>query len=292
MLSTLQLHSLCFRQGWDDFSLHGSDQIPTPNIDALLSSGINLNRYYSAPMCTPARSSLMTGKYASRIGMQHYVIPNDQPYGLGLEHKLFPQYMRELGYGTYLIGKWHLGFYEERYTATHRGFDSSFGYNGGMIDYYKHESDSIGNPWHFLKGYDMRRNGTLAYDTIGRYATDLFTDEAVRTIRDHPLERPMFLYMAHLAAHAGNEDLSNQAPADEIAKFAYIANENRRAYAAVMSKLDQSVGRVVEALRDSGMLDNCVIGFFSDNGSPCKGELANYGSNYPFRGVRVFSLGL
>lgn len=202
-----------------------------------------------------------------------------------------PEYLRELGYRTCHVGKWHLGFFEERYTAIHRGFDSSFGYNGGMIDFYKHESDSIGNPWHFLKGYDMRRNGTLAYDTRGRYATDLFTDEAVRTIRDHAAaggDQPMFLYLAQLAAHAGNEDLSNQAPQDVIEKFGYIVDEKRRAYAAVMSKLDESVGRVVAALRETGMLDNCVVVFINDNGAPVKGELANYGSNYPHRGVSSF----
>lgn len=94
-------------------------------------------------MCTPARSSLMTGKYASAIGLAHYVIPNDQPYGLGLEHKTLPEYLLDLGYSTHMVGKWHLGFFREEYTATYRGFETFFGYQGGLVDYYDHTSDSI-----------------------------------------------------------------------------------------------------------------------------------------------------
>lgn len=85
----------------------------------------------------------MTGKYAAEVGMQHYVIPNDQPYGLSLDEKLLPEYLHELGYKNHMIGKWHLGFYRKKYTAIHRHFDSFFGYQGGLIDYYNHTSDSI-----------------------------------------------------------------------------------------------------------------------------------------------------
>lgn len=133
----------------------------------------------------------------------------------------------------------------------------------------------------------MRRNTTLAWDTQGQYATDLFTNIAVEKIRNHNKDQPLFLYLAQLAAHAGNEELTLQAPEEEIAKFSYIKDPFRRAYAAVMSKLDESVGRIVTALKETKLLGNSVIVFVSDNGSPVVGELHNAGSNYPFRGVSL-----
>lgn len=89
-------------------------------------------------MCTPSRSSLMTGKYPSNVGMQHFVIGGNQPWALGLDQKLLPEYLKEVGYKTHLVGKWHLGWYQQQYTPTNRGFESHFGYYVGAIDYYNH----------------------------------------------------------------------------------------------------------------------------------------------------------
>lgn len=131
----------------------------------------------------------------------------------------------------------------------------------------------------------MRRNLSVHWETRGTYATDLFTDKAIEEIEGHDKEKPLFMYVAHLAPHAGNENEPLQAPPDEIEKFAYIKDEKRRKYAATVSKLDQSVGRIVKALNDNDMLNNSIILFFSDNGSPVIGEHANSGSNLPFKGV-------
>lgn len=133
----------------------------------------------------------------------------------------------------------------------------------------------------------MRRNMTVDWSAKGKYSTTLFTEEAVRLIREHNTENPMFMYLAHLAPHSGNDDDPLQAPDEEIAKFGHIADPERRIYAAMVSMLDKSVGSVVAALRDKKMLENSIIVFMSDNGAKPDGIHANHGSNYPLRGVNT-----
>lgn len=121
-------------------------------------------------------------------------------------------------------------------------------------------------------GYDFRKNLSVHWLSDRKYATDLLTDEAVDTIAKHNKQKPLFLYMAELAPHTGNEFDPLQAPADEVDKFNYIQSQKRRIYAAMVSKLDQSVGRIVKALDEHNMLSNSIILFFSDNGAPVIGE--------------------
>uniref|UniRef100_A0A182Q886 Sulfatase N-terminal domain-containing protein n=1 Tax=Anopheles farauti TaxID=69004 RepID=A0A182Q886_9DIPT len=269
--------------GWNDVSFHGSNQIPTPNIDALAYDGIILNRHYVPPLCTPSRASLMTGKHPMNIGMQDHVIISDEPWGLGLDQKLMPEYFREAGYRTHLVGKWHLGFFRRAYTPTYRGFDSHFGYLGPYIDYWDH---SLQMNETSARGLDMRRNADVNYAANGTYATDLFNDEAVRIIRSHNDTRPLFLVLTHLAPHTGNEDDPMQAPEDEIAKFSYIQDPKRRTLAAMISRIDRGVERVYHTLEERSMLNNTIILFYADNGAPTVGIHANSGSNYPLRGQK------
>ncbi|KAJ6648070.1 Arylsulfatase B [Pseudolycoriella hygida] len=134
--------------GFNDVGFHGSDQIPTPNIDALGAYGINLNRYYVTPMCSPSRASLMTGKC-----------------------KIMPEYLKEAGYKTHIVGKWHLGYYKKEYTPTLRGFDSHIGYLCGMIDYYNHSltimvsilDDGVGRVVKALKKRKMLDNTIILF---------------------------------------------------------------------------------------------------------------------------------
>ncbi|XP_053973145.1 arylsulfatase B-like [Hylaeus volcanicus] len=272
--------------GWNDVSFHGSDQIPTPNIDALAYNGIILNNHYVSALCTPSRAALMTGKYPIHLGMQHSVIFPAEPRGLPLGEKLLPQYLKELGYKTHAVGKWHLGFFQKEYTPTYRGFDSHFGYWNGLQDYYTHITQELDPEFSSFRGFDMRRNLTVAWETMGKYSTDLFTKEAIQLINKHDANQPMFLYLAHLAPHKGNQNQLLRAPDEEIAKFSYILDPERRIQAAVVSKLDQSVGKVMDALRSRGMLENSIVLFMSDNGAPTEGVLSNQGSNYPLRGIK------
>ncbi|XP_029674615.1 arylsulfatase B [Formica exsecta] len=267
--------------GWNDVGFHGSGQIPTPNIDALAYSGLLLDRYYVTPICTPSRSALMTGKYPIHTGMQHGVLKGAEPRGLPLHEKILPEYLRELGYSTHIVGKWHLGFYKKEYTPTYRGFDTHTGYWTGHHDYYDHTA--VENPYW---GLDIRRGMEPAWDLHGEYSTDIFTKEAVRLIDNHNSSRPMFLYLAHAAVHSGNPYNPLPAPDEEVAKFKNIFDYNRRRFAAMLSKLDQSVGQVVEALHKNGMLRDSIIVFSSDNGGPAAGFNLNAASNWPLRGVK------
>ncbi|KAF2354381.1 Sulfatase N-terminal [Trinorchestia longiramus] len=269
--------------GWNDVGFHGSREIPTPNIDALAYSGVILNNYYVQPICTPSRSSIMTGLNPIHTGMQHATIGGAHPYGLPLDIQVLPQYLRELGYMPRAVGKWHLGFHHKEYTPTYRGFQSHYGYWSGRVDYYDHTADEKTNMW----GYDFRRDMNVAHDAYGIYATDLFTTEALSIITSHNTSTPLFLYLAHLAVHSGNPYSPLQAPPDYVNKFSYIADERRRKFAGMLTKLDESVGSVVKLLHERNMLDNTIIVFTTDNGGPAAGFNDNAASNWPLKGIKA-----
>ncbi|XP_064114170.1 arylsulfatase B-like isoform X2 [Macrobrachium nipponense] len=269
--------------GFNDVGFHGSTQIPTPNIDALAYSGVILQNYYVQPICTPSRSALLSGKHPIHTGLQCYTIGGPQPYGLSPSEILLPDYLSAFGYSAHHVGKWHLGFFTKEHTPTFRGFESHLGYWSGRIDYYDHTA--FENPGYW--GYDFRRNMTVADDCYGKYATDLFTDEAVNIIQKHNASKPLFLYLAHLAVHSGNPYAPLQAPKEIVEKFSYIEDENRRKFAGMLWKLDESVGHVIDALDRQQMLQNAVILFTSDNGGPAGGFNLNAASNWPLRGVKA-----
>ncbi|KAM7356270.1 uncharacterized protein ACRADG_002075 [Cochliomyia hominivorax] len=269
--------------GFNDVSFHGSNQILTPNIDALAYNGIILNRNYVPNLCTPSRSTLLTGKYPIHTGMHHFVIVNDEPWGLPLRERLMPEIFRDAGYSTNLVGKWHLGFYRKEMTPVYRGFDHHLGYYSGYIGYYDHMLKMLDRNY---TGLDMRRDLDMYPEASGIYATDLFTQEAVQIIKQHNVKKPLFLLMSHLAVHTGNENNPMEAPEEEIKKFGYIKDPKRRKYAAMLSRLDKSVGKTVQALSVRNMLNNSIILLYSDNGAPTLGIHANGGSNYPFRGQK------
>ncbi|XP_049270276.1 arylsulfatase B [Rhipicephalus sanguineus] len=136
--------------GWDDVSFHGSSQIPTPNLDAMAADGVILNSYYIQQACTPSRAAFMTGRYPMRIGMQGFAIDVAEAWGLPSNLRIMPQYLKDLGYETHLIGKWNLGYYTKSLTPMFRGFDSFYGYYNGEQDYYTH---SITYPLFLMLSY-------------------------------------------------------------------------------------------------------------------------------------------
>ncbi|MGR3698486.1 MAG: arylsulfatase [Roseovarius sp.] len=236
-------------QGWKDVGYHGSD-ILTPNIDALATGGARLTEFYAQPMCTPTRAALMTGRYPLRYGLQLGVIPSGGSYGLPTEEYILPQALKEAGYRTAMVGKWHLGHADIKYWPRSRGFDSFYGALVGEIDHFEHESHGI---------KDWYRNEELI-DEDG-FATTLFGQEAARVVEAHDGDAPLFLYLAFTAPHT-----PFQAPEEYLNRYPNIADEQRRTYAAMISAMDDEIGRLLAVLKAKGMRENTLIVFQSDNG--------------------------
>ncbi|XP_066269871.1 arylsulfatase B-like isoform X7 [Branchiostoma lanceolatum] len=276
--------------GWNDVSFHGSDQIPTPNLDSLAYSGVILGNYYVSPICTPTRSAIMTGRHPIHTGLQHGVISGATPFGLPLNETILPQYLKPLGYATHIVGKWHLGHHAWEFTPTYRGFDSYYGYLTGKDNYYDHTDDESNSKEEVrilgYKGLDLRNGTEPVWTENGTYSTELFATEAERIIASHDTSKPLFLYLPHQAVHSGNPDNPLQAPQKYIDKFPHIQHPGRRTFAAMVSALDDAVGNVTKALSARGMLENSVIIFTTDNGGPAAGFDMNYASNWPLRGVK------
>ncbi|XP_048480807.1 arylsulfatase I isoform X2 [Plutella xylostella] len=267
--------------GWNDVGFHGLNQVGTPNLDALAYSGRVLHNYYVNPICTPSRAALFTGKHPIHTGMQHSVLFDMEPRGLPLSEKLLPQHLKELGYSTHLVGKWHLGFFKKEYLPLNRGFESHLGFWTGRIDHFDHVSMEKGT-W----GTDFRRGFDIAHDLYGQYVTDIFTEESVKIIRAHNQSTPLFLTIAHSAVHSGNPPDPIRAPHRLVETFRGIEDLQRQKFAAVLSKLDSSVGAVTAALSAAGMLENTLLIFTTDNGGAAAGFNDNVGSNWPLRGVK------
>ena len=234
--------------GWNDVSYHGSE-IKTPYIDKLISSGVELDRFYVQPTCSPTRAELMTGKSAMRLGITRPISKN-QKLGLGLEEKILPQYLKELNYSTYLLGKWHLGSYIPDYFPTRRGFDYFYGYLTGGIGYWDHTHGG---------GHDWQRNEVgLREDG---YVTQLIKNDTLKIINDHDFTNPIFLNVNFGAPH-----IPNEAPEESVLKFSYIKDETRRLHAAMIHEMDNAIGEIIAALEKENVLKNTIVMFASDNG--------------------------
>ncbi len=235
--------------GWKDVGFHGSD-IKTPNMDALAAGGAKLEQFYAQSMCTPTRAGLMTGRYPLRYGLQTGVIFSAHPYGLPTDEWLLPQALREAGYKTAIIGKWHLGHADQKYWPRQRGFDHQYGPLIGEIDYFTHQQHDV---------VDWFRNNKQVVEE--GYSTTLFGNEAVKLIREQDASVPLYLYLAFNAPHA-----PYQAPLEYLDQYKHIDDPNRRAYAGSITAMDDQIGRVLAALEQKKMRQNTLVVFMSDNG--------------------------
>jgi arylsulfatase A-like enzyme len=235
--------------GWKDVGFHGSD-IKTPNLDKLAAAGAKFQQFYAQPMCTPTRAALMTGRYPFRYGLQTAVIPSSHTFGLATDEWLLPQALQEAGYYTAIVGKWHLGHADPKYWPRQRGFDYQYGPLIGEIDYFTHEQHGV---------VDWYRNNKPVKEE--GYSTTLLGNDAVKLINAHDPSVPLYLYLAFNAPHT-----PYQAPPEYLDRYKEIADPSRRAYAAMITALDEQVGRVIEALESRKIRDKTLIVFQSDNG--------------------------
>jgi len=234
--------------GWDDVGYHGSE-IRTPEIDALAAAGVTLGQFRSQPTCTPTRAALMTGKSPQRMGIYRQFAKNST-HGLPTTETTVADYLGGAGYQTWLVGKWHLGHAAQKYLPTARGFDHFYGHVTGGIGYWDHVHGG---------GLDWQRNGLTLREE--GYSTHLLTKEAIKLIQRRDQSRPFFLYASFNAPH-----LPNEAPAKTVEAYRHIENPHRRVHAAMVTELDQGVGKIVAMLKQEGIFDNTLIWFMSDNG--------------------------
>jgi arylsulfatase A-like enzyme len=249
--------------GWNDVGFHLGD-VSTPNLDRLAKEGVDLEGLYTLPLCTQTRAAIMTGRYPFRYGLQHGVIRLESEYGLPLTEHLMPEELKEVGYGTYLIGKWHLGHHAPEYLPMARGFDYHYGNYCAGVDYFTHT---------FMGVPDWHKGAEPAFEE--GYATTLLTEEAVRVVEEHDASKPMFLELAYTAPHT-----PVRVPPSALQISDPSEDPTRTQYKAAVTEMDKGIGEVIAALEKKQMIDDTIIVFLSDNG----GEESNGADNKPYRG--------
>ena len=240
--------------GYADCGFNGGQDIRTPNIDQLAKEGAILKSYYVQPVCSPTRSALMTGRYATHTGVYNVVRPG-APWGLPLNERLLPQALKEVGYTTAITGKWHLGEFQADYTPTRRGFDHQYGHYFGALDYYTHDRDGK-TDWY-------RNDKPLVEEG---YTTHLVAKEATRLIREQPADKPLFLYVPFNGIHS-----PHQVPDSYTEPYKHLP-KLRQSIAGMLSAVDEAIGQVTAALAEKGLRENTLIIFSSDNGGPGPGS--------------------
>ncbi len=265
-------------QGYNDVGFNGCTDIPTPNIDRIASQGVKFtNGYVSYAVCGPSRAGLITGRYQDRFGFGRNPLfaPNDPVQGLPVNEETLSTALNKVGYQTMAIGKWHMGAHESQ-RPLNRGFDEFFGFlTGGHMYFPKLWTlDDISG---VKSQFDAYKTKLLKNDIRvdeQEYLTDALSREAVNFIERNP-ENPFFLYLAYNAPHT-----PLQASEKYLSRFSHIENEKRKKYAAMVSSVDDGVGKLLDKLKELNIHENTIVFFLSDNGGPYK---SNGSRNDPLR---------
>ncbi|GEA10557.1 sulfatase-like hydrolase/transferase [Alteromonas sp. KUL49] len=265
--------------GYGDVGFTGSNEINTPNIDALAAGGVIFsNGYVTHPYCGPSRAGLLAGRHQARFGMEINIAhsPDDPFSGMPASEVTFPERLQDVGYTTGIVGKWHLGSHPNFHPNKH-GFDYFYGFLPGGHDYFPDSVKTSTEPYHV----PLERNGATA--EFSEYLTTALSRDAAEFVTN--TNTPFMLYLAYNAPHA-----PLHAPQAYIDKYTHIEDENRRIYAAMVDAMDSGIGMVVNALKQSEKLDNTLIFFLSDNGGVFPeywNSWENWADNTPFRRGKV-----
>lgn len=259
--------------GYGDLSIQGATDMRTPNIDNIAKQGMIFKQFYAnSPVCSPSRASLLTGKYPDMVGVPGVVRQvEEKSWGYFDENAVtLPQMLNEAGYHTGMIGKWHLG-YEKPNIPNSKGFQYFKGFLGDMMDDY----------WtHLRHGVNWMRENETEITPEG-HATDIFTDWTIDYLKERQVkQRPFFLYLTYNAPHFPIQP--PQEWLDKVQQREQNITEKRAKNVAFIEHLDFNIGRVMKALKETGLDDNTLVIFTSDNG----GALRYAQSNSPLRGSK------
>ncbi len=253
------VHIIADDLGYADPGFNGGKDIQTPNLNRLAKAGAVLSSFYVQPVCSPTRASLMTGRYVAHTGVYNVIKPH-AAWGLPLAERTLAQALREAGYQTAIVGKWHLGEFQPAYLPTQRGFDQQYGLWFGIIDHFTHMRDS---------DLDWHRNDQPCKEE--GYSTHLIAKEACQLIRKRDTAKPLFLYLPFNAVHA-----PLQVPDKYLKPYRNLTGK-RKTYAAMLAAMDEAIGQVVATLEEQKILENTLIVFSSDNGGPSPGTVTDNG---------------
>jgi arylsulfatase A-like enzyme len=262
--------------GYADVSCYGRPDFETPNIDRIAANGMRfLQGYANSAVCSATRTALITGRYQYRlrIGLEEPLGVGKPDIGLPPDHPTLPSLLKRAGYGTTLIGKWHLGILP-KFGPLKSGYDHFYGFRGGSIDYFRHEgTDHKEDFW----------NDDKALHEVG-YSTELFGNRAVESINGYARMRQPFLISLHFnAPHWPWETADDEAEAERLRTKAITDYDggSQRSYQRMIQTMDLQIGRVLQALEANGLTQNTIVIFTSDNG----GE--RFADTWPFTGRKT-----
>lgn len=227
-------------QGYGDLGAHGHPLLKTPNIDKLRAESVRFEKFYVSPSCSPTRAALMTGRHEFRSGVTHTTLPREH---MDKDAKILPQYLKDGGYRTGFIGKWHLGN-DGPYAPDKRGFDWC--------------STNVGAATVHFDPMIIRNRKR---EKMKGYREDILFDEAMKFMGEHDKAQPFFCYLATYSPHAPLD-----APEEFIAPFLGKVTDEQAKYLGMIANLDYNVGRILDFLKERGEEDNTIVIFMNDNG--------------------------